>query len=202
MTTKNTAILVSVVALLCLAGGFGAGRYAAPTKTVVTEKVVTVTTDKVVTTVDTDKILNALKTMNTQKDVHTVRIIEKAKDGSTKVTVTQDDKSKSEATSQVQDKTQTVQTKVEEHVVYKDREVTKTVERLSRAQWSLALQPGFEFGTALGLGGEPYNLLDRVLPIKHVMANLTIERRLLGPLYVGAWTNTHLDGGLSLRMEW
>lgn len=197
--SKKIAIAILAV-LLLFAGGYATGRYAAPDKVVVTEKTVTIQQDHVVTQVDTDKILNALKTLNVQKDVHTVRIIEKEKDGTTKVTVTQDDKSKSEASNQVQDKEKAQTVKVEDHIVYKDREVTKTIER-NRPAWVFSLQPGFEFGTALGLGGQPYNLLNRALPGLHVMTNVTIERRLIGPLFIGAWASTHLDGGLSLRLE-
>lgn len=201
MTNERKGIIgaiIAVIVMFCI--GYGTGRYAAPDKVVTTEKIVTVTQDHVVTQVDTDKIINAFKALNTQKDVHTVRVIEKEKDGTTKITVTQDDKSKSEATTQVQDKEKAQTVKVEDHIVYKDREITKTVEK-NRPSWGLSLQPGFELGTVLGAGPQPYNLLSKALPGLHVMANVTLERRFLGPIFLGAWANTHMDAGLSLRLE-
>jgi hypothetical protein len=199
-TMKERAILAAVAAVL-LAGGYAIGRYEAPQKTVVTEKVHEVQTEKVFSVVDTDTILNALKTLNTQKDVHTVRVLTKnEKTGVVTVTTTTDDKSKSESTSQIQDKTKSEEKKTEDRVVYRDREVTKTIER-AKPQWSLAVMPGFEFAPAFGMGAQPFNLLSP-LPLKHVMANVLVERRLAGPLFIGAWASTHLDGGLSLRLEW
>lgn len=199
MDIKKIGIAGALVVAL-FAGGYATGRYAAPERVVITEKVKEVKSEKIVESVDTAKILNALKTMNVAKDVHTVKIIERAPDGTTKTIITSDDKTKSESKSESQEKTKTVETKVVERIVYKEREVTKTVERI-RPQWALALQPGFEFGAALGLGGQPFNLLSAI-PVKHVMANVLLERRLLGPVFVGAWANTHLDGGLSVRVEW
>lgn len=194
MNKKIVALVVAGLALFVV--GYGTGRYAAPDKVVVTEKVREVKTEKTTESVDTAKILNILQAMNTQKDVKVVRVVEKAKDGSVKVTTTTEDKSKIEAKTEAQEKSKTVEVRTVEKLVYRDRETTKTIER-NRPSWSLAIQPGFAFGTALGLGDQPYNLI----PIRHVVANVSIERRLIGPLSVGAWANTHLDGGLSLRLE-
>jgi hypothetical protein len=200
MTSSRNYLLLALVAALLFTGGYATGRHLAPDKVVVTEKVVTVETSKSVHVVDTDRILSALKDVKVARDVHTIRVVEKQPDGTTKITETKDDKSKTESKTESNDQEHKVDTKVEERTVYRDREVTKLVER-QRPNWSLALQPGFEFASAVGLGDAPFNLLG-VLPVKHVMANLLIERRLAGPLFVGAWANTHLDGGVSLRLEW
>jgi hypothetical protein len=200
MTTVRQYSLAAVIAVVCLAGAYSAGRYAAPTKVVVTERVVTVEKQVVVTTVDTDRILNAMKDVKVQKDVHTVRVVEKEPDGTMKVTTTKDDKSKVDTDTKIQDQSHTTETKTETKTVYQDREVTKLVEHLRRPTWSLAVQPGYEVGSVLGLGSQPYSLLS-ALPVRHLMANVVVEHRLIGGLYVGAWASTHLDGGLSLRLE-
>lgn len=196
MTTKSIIVLAAVGVALA-AGGYLTGRYAAPDKVVVTEKVVTVEKQVVVEQIKTE--VKLVKVADVQKDVHREKVTEKRPDGTVVVTEKQDDKSKTHSTTDATDKTEA--THIEERLVYKDREVTKLVER-NRPQWALALQPGYEFGTALGLGGESSNLLDRVLPVKHVMANVVLERRVFGPLSLGAWANTRLDGGLSIRLEW
>ncbi len=192
----KSIIILSVIGLALAGGGYATGRYAAPTKVLVTEKVVTVEKQVVVTQVKTE--IKIVKVADVAKDVHKETTTEKRADGTVVVTEKVDDKSKTHTASDTEAKKDEVH--IEEKLVYKDREVTKLVER-DRPQWSLALQPGFEFGTALGLGGESSNLLKN-LPVKHIMANVVVERRLLGPVLVGAWVNTRLDAGLSIRLEW
>ncbi len=197
MDSKVWIVLV-VVGLGLLGGGYVAGRYASPERVVVTERVREVEKQVVVKTVDTDRILNALKDIKVQKDVHTVRIIEKAPDGTTKTTVTSDDKSQSESKTQVQEKEHRVETKLVEKLVFKEREVSKTVER-AKPNWSLALMPGFDLAGALGQG-QSYSLLP-TLPVRHLMLGASIEHRLIGPLFSGIWANTAGAGGLTLRVE-
>jgi hypothetical protein len=195
--TKKVVAAVVVVAVLVV-GAFAGGRYSAPDKIVTRTEVKTVATDRVVTQVDTDKILDALKTLNVQKDVHVVRVVEKEKDGTTKVTTTTDDKSKSESSTQTQDKTQTETKKAEEKIVYQDRVETKIVER-TRPQWGFTLQPGFDFAGALG--HPSYSLLPSTIPVQHLVIGVGLDRRILGPLSVGVWVNSAGVGGLNLRLE-
>lgn len=164
-------------------------------------KIVTVSDEKTATKIDVQKILDAFKTMNRQNDIHVTRVVEKSKDGSVKVTETRDDESKTQQTSQAHQQEKQVETKVVEKVVYQDREVKVTVDRQVRPQWSLAVQPGFQFGDAIGGGKSSYDQL-RAIPFQHLVGNVVLERRLFGPLLIGAWANTRLDGGLSLRLEW
>lgn len=198
--TKEKLLIVAVAVALVVAG-YAGGRYMTPAKVVTTEHVVYQDHEVTHTVVDTQKILDALQTMNRQNDIHVTRVVEKSKDGSVKVTETRDDESKTQQTAQTHEAEKQVETKVVEKVVYQDREVTKTVVNQVRPQWSLALQPGFQFGDALGGGRSSYDLL-RLVPFQHLVGNVVLERRLLGPILVGAWANTRLDGGLSLRLEW
>jgi hypothetical protein len=181
--------LVTLAALVLAGGGYATGRYVAPDKVVTKEKVVTQIQEKVV--VQTKTEVQVVHDVAIQKDVHIVRVETKAKDGTTTVTTTEDDKSKTQAQTKANatNATQQVVTKI----VYQDREVTKTVERL-RPQWSVSLQPGFSLGTS------QYNLLS-ALPVTHVMANVVVERRILGPVFMGVWGSSHADAGLSLRVE-
>ena len=199
MTTKKEVLIISIIAVALFAGGYGTGRFAAPDKVVTTEKVVTVTQDHLVTTVDTAKILDAIKNVNVQKDVHTIRIIEHQKDGTVKETVTTDDKSKSESQIKTEDKEKAQSVRVEEHIVYKDREVTKTVER-NRPQWALGLTPGFDFAGALG-HGSAISLLPSTATIPHLVLGADLTRRVIGPLSAGIWVNSAGMGGAVLRLE-
>lgn len=201
MTTKNQVITLVVVALVCLAGGFGTGRFAAPTKTVVTEKLVQVETTKVVLTVDTQKVLDAIKTMNLQKNVHEVRIVEKEKDGTVRITDTKDDKSTSESKAETRETDNSKTAQTVEKTVYIDKEITKTVERTSRPKWAVDLTPGFDFAGALG-HGSPINLLPASLSVvPHLVIGTSVTHRLIGPLSAGVWLNTAGMGGAVLRLE-
>lgn len=188
----NNYGIAAAIALACVLGGYAMGRYAAPDKVLVTEKVVTVEKQVVVTQTKTE--VKIVKVADVQRDVHREKVVEKKPDGSVVVTTKEDDKSKEHTDTRSDATKETVH--VEEKLVYKDREVMKLVER-NRPSWGLALQPGFAFA-----GTPTHNLLTAIVPFKRVMANVVIERRLLGPLFVGAWANTRLDGGLSLRLEW
>jgi hypothetical protein len=204
---ENKKLIAGLIigALLLVGGGYSLGRYATPAKVVVTEKVQVVTVEHTtaVTTVDTDKILDAIKTVNKQKNVHTVTVIEKAPDGSTKTTVTSDDKSTTEAatTAQATDKTQTT-AKVDQVVqqTKTDNKTTTTI-RDVQPKWSLSLQPGFNFAQALG-SGAPYSLLPTSNPyLKYAVLGVSLEHRFIGPLSAGIWGNSNGAGGLTLRLD-
>ncbi len=201
MIPTKEKLLIAAVAVLLVVAGYAGGRYMTPAKVVTTEHVTYQDHEVTHTVVDTQKILDALATLNRQNDIHVTRVIEKSKDGSEKITETRSDESKTQQTAQAHEDDKQVETKVETKVVYQDREVTKTVVNQMRPTWSLALQPGFQFGDALGGGRSSYDLL-RLVPFQHLVGNVVLERRLFGGLMFGAWANTRLDGGLSLRLAW
>ena len=199
--TRNKVIVCVIVGLLLLAGGYAGGRFAAPTKTVVTEKVVTVEKQVVVTTVDTNAILNALKTVNKQNNIHTVRVIERDPNGVVKTTETVDNKTQTEASTQTQDKTQVIAKSTKTDDKSSTVEITKTVERTARSAWSFTLQPGVDFAGALG--HDTYNLIpSSVGPFfQHLVLGASIEHRLLGPISTGVWLSSQGSGGLVLRLD-
>ena len=200
--------ICAAVALAIAVGSFAAGRYAAPEKVVFTEKIKVVEVEKTVTVSDTEKILNALKTVqqqvSQQKDVKTTKTVVKRPDGTVEVTVVKDDKSKTDSKTdtkvEVQEKDKKTEVIVREVEKVVEKEVTKIIER-ERPSWALTLQPGFDFAGALGRGA-PYSLLpsDNYL-LRHVVVGMSVERRLIGPLSTGVWANTSGAGGISLRLE-
>lgn len=199
---KKYATLVGI-GLALLVGGYATGRYAAPDKVVVTKELVTVHDTQIVKVVDQDAILKAISNLNVQKDVHKVKTVVKAKDGTETTTVTTDDKSKSESQTKVD--TQVVTHAVDTtHTTDTTRlTVTKLVER-DRPNWRLSLMPGLDLAEVLGHNqGTPYNLLpssDAML--KYVVVGVGLEHRLAGPISGGLWANSRGAGGLILTLEW
>jgi len=203
MTPTSSKIAKVAIVVALVVGGYALGRYAQPAKVVVTERVVTVEKQVVVTQVVTKTQIQVVKVRDTQKDVHKVEVTEKKADGTVTTTVTTDDKSKSQ-TDLNKDVNAATQTNVTAKTVLSQTDDKKTVTTFgSKPQWSLVLQPGFEFGEALGVTNSSYNLLSKALPMApHLMANIGIEHRFIGPIFLGAWANTRLDAGLSIRLEW
>lgn len=207
MDFKKMGIYVGVAVAVAV-GSYATGRYASPDKVVYQEKEKVVEKERVVATSDTQKILDALKTMqqqiSVQKDVSMTKKVVRRPDGTVEVTVTKDDKSKTDTKTDTKVEVKEQERKTEivvrevERVV--EREVTKIVER-NRPSWALTLQPGFDVAGALGRGS-PYSLLPRDnYALKHVVVGMSIERRLVGPLSTGIWANTAGAGGLSIRLE-
>ncbi len=195
-TQLHKVITAIIVGLVLVGGGFAAGRYAAPDKVVVTERVVQV--EKQVVVVQTKTEIKVVRVKDVAKDVHTEVTTIKAPDGTVTVKAVSDDKTKTHSDTKSDTTEQT--SKTVEKLVYKDRETIKTVER-NRPSWSLALQPGYDFAGALGHGA-PVNLLPSSLtPFKRVVLGASIEHRVVGPLSAGVWANSQGTGGLVIRLE-
>jgi len=201
MTASSSKIAKIVLCIAFVVGGYAFGRYAQPAKVVVTEKVVTVEKQVVVTQVVTKTEVQVVRVKDTQKDVHRVEITEKKPDGTVTRTVTVDDKSKSQVDVN-KGATSATQTNTSEKTALVQTEDKKTVTVYDKPAWSLTLQPGFAFGDAIGGNASSYNLLSKALPMApHLMTNIGVEHRFIGPIFLGAWASTRLDAGLSIRLE-
>lgn len=204
MTTDTKAKFARIGIIVALVvGAYAFGRYAQPAKVVVTEKVVTVEHQVVVTNTVEKAVVQVVRVKDTQKDVHKVEVTETKADGTKVVTVTTDDKSKVQANT-TKDATKDVTSQTKDKTLITQTDDKKTVITYNKPSWSLMLQPGFEFGEALGLGnGTSYNLLSKALPMApRMMVGIGVEHRFVGPLFVGVWASSRLDGGVSLRLEW
>jgi hypothetical protein len=199
---KKYSILVGI-GLALVVGGYATGRYAAPDKVVVTKEIVTVKDTQIVKVVDQDAILKAISNLNVQKDVHKVKTVVKAKDGTETTTVTTDDKSKSESQTKTDASVVTHATDTTQQHETSTITVTKLVER-DRPNWRLSLMPGLDLAEVLGHNqGTPYNLLpssDAML--KYVVVGVGLEHKLIGPVSGGLWANSRGAGGLILTLEW
>jgi hypothetical protein len=197
MTATSSKIAKVLVVLALVIGGYAFGRYAQPAKVVVTERIVTVEKQVVVTQTVTQTKIQVVKVRDTQKDVHKVAVTETKPDGTKVVTVTTDDKSKTQ-TDINKDATTDAQSKTLDKTLITQTDDKKTVTTYDKPAWSLTLQPGYEFG-----GTSQYNLLSKALPMApKLMTGVGIEHRFIGPVFLGAWANTRLDAGISIRLEW
>ncbi len=192
--------LFALVAVGLVGGGYAAGRYAAPDKVVVTEKLKVVEVEKIVRVVDTDKVLEAIKNVSQQKDVKTKKVTVKTPDGTVTTTTETEDKTKTDSQTKTKEEEKTKTTEVVTKEVIVEKEVTKLVER-NRPNWRLSLQSGFDMA-ALTDRATPFSLLpsDSDL-VRYMVLGIGVEHRLIGPLSAGVWANTHGMGGLTLSLE-
>jgi hypothetical protein len=197
---KTRAVkVVGIVALVV--GAYAYGRFGQPAKVVTTEKVVTVAQTQTVTTVDTQRVLDAIADVKKTVKTHKVVVVDKKPTGETTTTITTDSQASSDSQAQTQNKTNTAAQTQQTQIIYKDREVTKTVTDQTRPGWSLELDPGIDFAALAGR--TTYSLLPSTgNPILHyTVIGASVQKRLFGPLYGGVWANTSGAGGLTLRLD-
>jgi hypothetical protein len=180
--TRRRAIIAGA-ALAALLVAFLGGRYSRAPQVVTVDKVRT-------QTVEVEKI-------------HTVTVhdVAEAKDAAEKVrtvTVTRyrwmpGGITEAETTTRAATDTDTHETKQAHATVTKDRAVdvrTTTIELHTvtpvRPRWSVSLMPGVDLRGASSL---PY----------HAVVGASVERRIIGPLSLGAWGNTAGAVGISIR---
>lgn len=199
---KKYAIFAGI-GLALVVGGYAAGRYAAPDKVVVTEKVVTVHDVQVVKTVDTDAVIAAIKDVQAQQVTHKVTTKVKKPDGTVTQVTTTDTDTKTDTNVKVNTEVKTQEaTKTNDHTETQVT-LTKTVER-DRPAWRLTLSPGLDIAEALGHNqGTPYSLIPpNNAALKYLVLGVGLEHRLVGPISGGVWANSRGAGGLSLSLEW
>ncbi|CAB4127303.1 hypothetical protein UFOVP75_129 [uncultured Caudovirales phage] len=183
------------LAALLLFGGYAFGRYATPPNVVIHETVKTVEVEKQVV-VEKEKIVyQKVHDTDQKKNVH-VEVVEiKHPDGTVETHKTADDKT---GTVSHEAAVQYVDRIVEKEVVkYVDREIEKKVEVSSpKPDWRVAPLIGVNGPSALGiLGGKPFNAL------QDLSLGVEVERRIIGPVSVGAWAVSSGQGGLSVAVE-
>jgi len=180
-------LILAGVALLALAGSFGAGRYSRPAKVVTVDKVRTEVQyrDRVVTQIQHD--------VQVQHDVAVqTRTVTQWRTGPDKVTtVTQYvDRDRTSETKR-QDRGQTKQdASSEARSLVTELHTASTV--YARPAWSATLLAGGQ------LGGRR---LTDALPAPLVLG-VAVERRLVGPVSAGLWATSGMAAGLAVRLDW
>jgi len=165
---------------------FALGRYTAHQATRDVVKVETQWKDREVV-----KVVHDVQTVHdvaTQTRTVTVTKWAKAPDGSPVVTRESHQEREQQAETKRQDHTQGTQERQSE--AHQAALETHTTE--SRPNWSVSVLAGVQDGGK--------RLVD-ALPAPAVVG-LVVERRILGPLSIGAWGTTARAAGMSLRLEW
>jgi hypothetical protein len=175
MTPWKRYAVIAVVAVLALAGAFSAGRFSAPLKT---------------ETVEVEKVV--YKNREIEKKVF-VQVAAKTetkivyRDKVTKKDGTVEEHEVEKTDTKEDTKTNTVADKAIESIVYRDREVTKTV----------TLRPDWRFGVLVGVQYPP-----PLLPIAGpLVLGVHADRRIVGGLWAGLWIQTGGSFGASVSFE-
>jgi hypothetical protein len=177
----RTRAIIAGAALAVLVAAFLAGRYSRAERVVTVDKVVTQTqTVEKVRTITVHDVAEAKAA-----EVRTVTV--------TKYRWLPGGITEAEATTTRQ--ADTHETKQAHAVATQDRAVDvraqtvelHTVERVPvLPQWSVSVMPGVDLR---GISSLPY----------HAVVGASVERRILGPIFVGLWGNTAGAAGISIR---
>ena len=198
-------IVAVVLAVVIFWVGYSVGHRRAPVQVREVEKRVEVQKQTMVVQqkVDISELKQVLTqyAQQVQKDVSTRRVIVVNKDGSKTITEERTDKSKTdtEKASDTKDAAASTTTTQKTVEVTKTVTVEKTVDRLvlSKPNWLVGLQGGISLPHLIDGDAGPNYL--PYIPRQTVLG-LTVDRRLLGGLYGGAWANTRGEAGLGLRL--
>jgi hypothetical protein len=202
LSNLKHVLILCLAAIVLAGGGFAVGRFATPAKTIVTEKTVVQIVEKQVVVTQTKTEVQVVRVVDTIKNVATDTHIVKNKDGSEIIDKHIKDESeiKANATTDINKVVNTTATK---DLTEKVEQSKVTVTTNLKPNWSLSLQPGFDIAGALG-HGDPYSIFPgsiNGLPIKHLMLGVSVDHRLIGPVFTGIWVNSAGAGGLTLRLE-
>lgn len=182
---KYLYTFLAAVALFC--GGYAFGQFAQPAKVITKEKVVTKEVEKVVYQ---DRVVEKKVYVYVEKKKeHTETVTEKRPDGTVitkEVTDTHTDSNTSENTD-----------KTEEKVVYKDRVVyqEKIVEKIREAR-KLDWRVGAGVGVSI-----PYYLQGTEIGVpmlRGAVIQVEVDRRIIGPVFVGLFGNSQGTVGLNI----
>jgi hypothetical protein len=176
-----------LVGLVLAGGGYFVGRYAQPAKTITKEKTVTVEKERVVFQ---DRIvIKEVKVKDKKQNRHVETITEKKPDGTVITKTVSDTKTDTKTntnTDTTEDKTKTV-----ERVVEKVVEKTKVVEA-KKNDWIIHGGVGVSIPTLMGSDQQG------IPGLKGAVIQLGIDRRVVGPFYLGLFGDSQGVAGLRL----
>jgi hypothetical protein len=190
---KHLWILV-VIAVALFGGGLAVGRFTLSPSVVVTEKIHEVTKTQVVTQVKTEVQVVKVHDAQTQQKIHRTVVEGIDPPGCRSKTTVEDINVDSVVHDNVHDtQVQYVDRTVEK---WQDRIVEKTVTKLSQPDWSVFAGVGVDVPYFLGQGA-------RGIPgLQGFVIQAGIDRRILGPFWLGVFGNTTGTAGLNLRVVW
>lgn len=183
-----------VAALVLFGGGAAVGRFALPAQVVVTEKVKEVIKDKIVEVVKTEVKVVRVKDTQQQQKIHRTVVEGIDPPGCRSKTTTED----INIDTVVHDNTNTTKVQLVDRVIEKwqDRIVEKEKRVLAQPNWSLYAGVGISVPYFLGQGqvGVP--------GMNGAVVQVGLDRRVVGPFWLGVFGNTEGTAGLNLRFTW
>ncbi len=188
---NNKAWIIPIgVGVVMFAAGFSSGRFALPAKVVVTEKIKEVIKEVVVEKIKTEVKIVKVYVENKAERIHRVVTEEKRPDG-TEIKTTNEDINTDTV---VHENTNTTEIK------YVDRVVEKLVEKMVEKEKLVLNQPNWHVGAGVGVA-IPYYLgqgSPGVPGLEGVVISAQVERKIIGPFFLGLQGNTQGVVGLSL----
>lgn len=185
----------TLIVLLVLAVGYGAGRYTTPTKVVVQDHVVTVTKEVVVTQVKTQ--IQYVKVKDTSLDHKTHETVtETTKPDGTKTEVTTIDTDTT--------KNQHVDTSANKSTQANSSDTKDSKTDSTHTQITTNDKEGWHLGVDLGLSLPHYLTGAPTIGIPSLngaVIGVHAEHRVIGPLYIGLFANSQGTLGLSASGE-
>jgi hypothetical protein len=187
-------IIVTLIALALFGGGMAVGRYMLPPSTVVTEKVHEVTKDKIVEKIVTQVEKVYIHDAQTQQKIHRTIVEGVDPKGCKEKTTTED----INVDSVVHDNTHDTQVQYVDRVVEKwqDKIVEKEKKVLTQPDWSIYAGVGIDIPSYLGQGQHG------IPGLQGFVVQAGIDRRIVGPFWLGIFGNTESVAGLNLRVTW
>ncbi len=190
---KHLWVLV-LLAVALFGGGMATGRYMLPPQTIVTEKIHEVTKIQVVEKIKTEIQIVKVHDAQTQQKIHRTVVESKKPDGEATKTTTED----INVDSVVHDNTHDTEIKYVDRVVEKwqERIVEKEKRVLSQPDWSVYAGVGVDIPYYLGQGQHG------IPGLQGFVVQAGIDRRILGPFWLGIFGNTEGVAGVNLRVTW
>lgn len=188
---QNKWLWIPLTALVMFILGFGSGRYALPPKTVVTEKIVTVEKQVVVTQTKTDVKLVYVKDKTSKKTDQSVTTIVKNPDGSVVTTINKNIKTDQETRSStdLSSKTDSGSSSTKEVKIVDNKKTVTT----AQSGWIVQAGVGINIPTMF-LGEKQIGIPG----LKGLVVEAGVSRKVIGPLYMGLFGNTQGTLGLTL----
>jgi hypothetical protein len=192
---KNNKIVWLVVgALMLFGGGLAVGRYTLPPSTIVTEKIHEVVVEKVVEKVKTEVKVVTIHDAQEQQKIHRTIVEGIDPPGCKSKTTTED----IGINTVVHDNTNSTQIQYVDRVIerWQDKIVEKETRVLTQPNWSVYAGVGIDIPFYLGNGQ------NGVPGMKGLVVQAGVDRRILGPAWVGVFGNTEGIVGANLRFSW
>jgi hypothetical protein len=206
VTKRN--IVIAAISLVLLCGSFAAGRYSSPSTVQYVDKIKTVEVQHETRVVEQKVDLSEIKSLiaqyakSQQRDVFKKKVTIVDPNGGKTITEETTDKTKTDTQKTVSDHTDTkvVSTGKDSSdsssSITQERTTTKIVAKDGGSNYGLALQFGINVPHPLTGDGLPNYIPG--MPRQTVMG-ITFDRRIIGPIYGGAWGNSRGDAGVHIR---